>query len=36
MPVFTGSVKDPAAFEAFCKEINKGQAQATKESESAT
>ena len=30
--VFTGSVKDPAAFEAFCKEINKGDAQATKES----
>jgi len=30
--VFTGSVKDPAAFEAFCKEINKGKAQATNES----
>src|SRR4030095_1515483 len=30
--VFTGSLKDPAAFEAFCKEINKGEAQATKES----
>ena len=29
--VFTGSVKDPAAFETFCKEINKGKTQATKE-----
>jgi hypothetical protein len=30
--VFTGTMKDPAAFEAFCKEINKGEGQATKES----
>ena len=31
--VFTGSVKDAAEFEAFCKEINKGEAQATKEAD---
>ena len=29
--VFTGSVKDAVAFEAFCKEINKGETKATKE-----
>ena len=31
--VFTGSVKDAVAFEAFCKEINKGEAKTTKEAE---
>ena len=31
--VFTGSVKDAAAFESFCKEINKGAGKATKEAD---
>ena len=31
--VFTGSVKDPVAFESFCKEVNKGAGKATKEAD---